>query len=300
VQQNGGDAAIEINFIASVVPVDTTPQLQQASSANHGGRAFSFSHQQDSYYATPVTVLRPSNHAAAAREAVVRPLREAINALASAFPAKGGSRNSNRGGWQLPHRTLLQMTGRYPGVRVAEDLIRAAIEAHVLAMLNASSSAATSAASTQATSAADHLFGGGSGGGEIRVKIDSSWANINGPGHWNAPHVHLADDLTADLSGALYVKCGDLNGRCTLGLIDARVGFASGFGGSSGSGSNSSTKLLDQLEAGDCVIFPSWLEHYVPPSRQPQAVGPRISVSFNAAVRFLSDGSATTWQVRFE
>ena len=39
------------------------------------------------------------------------------------------------------------------------------------------------------------------------VEIDSSWANVNyGSDHWNVPHVHISDELTADLSGALCVQ----------------------------------------------------------------------------------------------
>ena len=40
------------------------------------------------------------------------------------------------------------------------------------------------------------------------MKIGSSWANVNyASDHWNLPHVHISEELTSDLSGALYVHC---------------------------------------------------------------------------------------------
>ena len=39
------------------------------------------------------------------------------------------------------------------------------------------------------------------------MKIGSSWANVNyASDHWNLPHVHISEELTSDLSGALYVQ----------------------------------------------------------------------------------------------
>eukprot|EP01051_Picozoa_sp_SAG22_P011189 SAG22_NODE_1057_length_5776_cov_5.548529_2_plen_115_part_00 len=89
---------------------------------------------------------------------------------------------------------------------------------------------------------------------------------------------------------------------CSLGLNDPRIG-----GGSR-------AEVLSNLADGDVVIFPSWLEHFVPPSLQPAAT-PRVTVSFNAAVLLLRKGNGVEkspgggsddssreqlWRVRFE
>ena len=47
------------------------------------------------------------------------------------------------------------------------------------------------------------------------------------------------------------------------------------------------------------VIFPSWLEHFVPPSKQPVSV-PRITVSFNAVVWLRPRAGRSKWEIRFE
>jgi hypothetical protein len=51
-----------------------------------------------------------------------------------------------------------------------------------------------------------------------------------------------------------------------------------------------------QLEVGDVVVWPSWLEHYVNPSHRAEA---RVSVSFNARVQRLQPGGSPPWHVRF-
>ena len=67
----------------------------------------------------------------------------------------------------------------------------------------------------------------------------------------NAPHIHLATDLTADLSGALYVNC-DPTMPCRIGISDPRIGAASSWPAAVGS-----TEVL-QLSTAD-VRSSLWL-----------------------------------------
>lgn len=100
-----------------------------------------------------------------------------------------------------------------------------------------------------------------------RFKIDSLWINVNPPGAFNMAHIH-----GCELSGAFYVSVPQNSGRFVA--IDPRQRV-----------SMSTHRIREQNfpvqpTEGTCIIFPSWLEHYVEPNRSNE---PRISVSFNLA-----------------
>lgn len=153
-------------------------------------------------WSTPFTRLSPSRGKRKQRAKIVAPLQQTILEMVSQFPS---GRNSNRGGWQLPQRTLLEAADHgYPGVEWAQNLIRTAIEAHLLELL----AKCRSHVHVASSGVSNGNTGPRKRGGVAVVKIGSSWANVNyASDHWNLPHVHISEELTSDLSGALYVHC---------------------------------------------------------------------------------------------
>jgi uncharacterized protein (TIGR02466 family) len=98
-----------------------------------------------------------------------------------------------------------------------------------------------------------------------RFKIDSLWVNVTPPGGFNMAHIH-----GCELSGAFYISVPENSGRFVA--IDPRQRV-----------SMSTRRIRDQNfpvqpTEGTCIIFPSWLEHYVEPNC---SFSNRISISFN-------------------
>jgi hypothetical protein len=97
--------------------------------------------------------------------------------------------------------------------------------------------------------------------------------------------------------GVLYVNCP--GGKCSLVLRDPRVAkVAVGIGAADTAlgPAGSTGEWTMQLEVGDVVVWPSWLEHYVDPSRRAEA---RVSISFNARVRRVQPGGLPRWRLQF-
>jgi uncharacterized protein (TIGR02466 family) len=93
--------------------------------------------------------------------------------------------------------------------------------------------------------------------------IQSMWANINYTNNFNAHHTH-----EGWISGVFYLQVPPNSGRLVLTNPNIRS-------------YNSPVKQKDfpiTPEPLACILFPSWLEHYVEPN---QAEMPRISISFN-------------------
>ena len=104
--------------------------------------------------------------------------------------------------------------------------------------------------------------------GSAPFSVESMWVNINSPGAFNMAHIH-----GAELSGVFYVDVplpASDSGR--LVLVDPRQRV------------NMSEKRVRGLNLpidpapGACILFPSWLEHYVEPNKTNST---RISISFN-------------------
>ena len=104
--------------------------------------------------------------------------------------------------------------------------------------------------------------------GNQPFEVESMWININYPGAFNMNHVH-----GAELSGVFYVDVpqpASKSGRIVM--VDPRPRV------------NMSEKRIRVLNypidpaPGACILFPSWLEHYVEPNKTDQT---RISISFN-------------------
>ncbi|MHA3770282.1 TIGR02466 family protein [Verrucomicrobiota bacterium sgz303538] len=119
--------------------------------------------------------------------------------------------------------------------------------------------------------------------GEIQLSL-TGWTVINRRGDYNAPHNHAANLL----SGAFYITVPPEMRGGEIVFQDPRLNLNA-----------HETSAMRQLgikplwmstqvnvapAAGDILVFPSWLMHYVEPfqSDDPEAV--RIVVSFNATV----------------
>ena len=100
------------------------------------------------------------------------------------------------------------------------------------------------------------------------------WANINGPGNYNRPHLHP----NSLFSGVYWVKTPKNTGN--LMLYDPRPGIQMTMP------NRKDGKLPPEYwrevhyepKAGRCIMFPSWLWHEVKPNKSNDT---RISVSFN-------------------
>ena len=100
------------------------------------------------------------------------------------------------------------------------------------------------------------------------------WANINGPGNFNRPHLHP----NALFSGVYWIKAPEKSGN--LMVYDPRPGAHTIMP------NRKEGKLPSQLWrevhykpiAGRCIMFPAWLWHEV---RSNESNDTRISVSFN-------------------
>ena len=100
------------------------------------------------------------------------------------------------------------------------------------------------------------------------------WANINGPGNYNRPHLHP----NSLFSGVYWVKTPKNSGN--LMLYDTRPGIQMTMP------NRKDGKLPPEYcrevhyepKAGRCIMFPSWLWHEVQSNRSNDT---RISVSFN-------------------
>ena len=119
----------------------------------------------------------------------------------------------------------------------------------------------------------------------------TGWANANRRGHSNDLHDHADQDWA--LSGVLYLDSGkDRNCRLTL-----RNPWPAVAGSPHADGNEREARhvLAAPSVAGQVVVFPSWVEHWVPPHCGPRQ---RLSVAFNAAALLPSrrwpDGERST------
>jgi uncharacterized protein (TIGR02466 family) len=162
---------------------------------------------------------------------------------------------SNRGGWQSPD--LLTDFARDAKCRQVLDELEALIRRFV-----------------EAYKGVDRPEGGVSA--PFDLEIGNLWANLNGPGDWNAGHHHPG----AHISGVFYAQapedCGELVVRPPYTFLDVVLDVV--------------TQPSVQPEAGMVLLFPSDVYHYMEPNR---GTGTRISYAFNARYRPRSLGGRT-------
>ena len=165
-----------------------------------------------------------------------------------------GEERSNRGGWHSQGNLFAEEFRQFPALREA---ITRALFAYV-----------------------GEVFGYS---GEIALSL-TGWAVINHPGDCNVIHNHAANLL----SGALYIAVpADMSGGAIV-FQDPRLNLNA-----------HETPEMRRLalrppwaepiidvtpNAGEILIFPSWLNHYVEPFTSAAPDAARIVVSFNASV----------------
>jgi len=117
---------------------------------------------------------------------------------------------------------------------------------------------------------------------EFKLKVANLWANVNGAGSINFPHIHPGSVL----SGVYYVTLPENSG--SLRLINPNLfNFVSlaFLGGletfTEGPCVFTTEHTLHKSKPGGLLIFPSHLSHYVLPNLSKQK---RISISFNTTV----------------
>jgi len=98
------------------------------------------------------------------------------------------------------------------------------------------------------------------------VEVKEMWANVNGPYCYNGAHTH-----SGILSGVFYLKTPPNSGK--LVLINPAVR-------SDGHFLRASNYPITPEKLA-CIMFPSWLEHYVESNLSNDI---RISISFNVGV----------------
>ena len=109
--------------------------------------------------------------------------------------------------------------------------------------------------------------------GRSRSRLVAMWANVNPRGAHHVVHTH-GDSLWA---GVYYAQCPP--GSPGLVLMDPRAGV--GYGPARphfARGGEERDRIIIPAEPGKLVMFPGWVNHYVPPHDHDE---PRIAVSFN-------------------
>ena len=108
----------------------------------------------------------------------------------------------------------------------------------------------------------------------MKPACGNMWANINGPGNFNRPHIHP----NSLFSGVYYVTAPKNSGNFMI--YDPRPGVQMTM--PNRKEGKLSTELWREVhyepKAGRCIMFPSWLWHEVKPNKSNDT---RISVSFN-------------------
>ena len=111
--------------------------------------------------------------------------------------------------------------------------------------------------------------------GTLEVEIHAAWAGVNNFGDSNNVHVH-PDSV---VSGAYYVSEG--GAKTDIFHIDPRTRC-------------SGDVIQTRTSAGTIVVFPSWMEHYVPAHTGRE---PRIIVAFNTRVRHVANDQKLSWKI---
>lgn len=107
---------------------------------------------------------------------------------------------------------------------------------------------------------------------EQSFEITGCWANVNPPGAPHGIHTH-PNNL---LSGVYYVRAG--GGAERIDFYDPRPQTRIIAPRRTEGNLANSTQTNVDVAAGRLIVFPSWLEHAVPPN---QSGRDRISISFN-------------------
>jgi uncharacterized protein (TIGR02466 family) len=106
-----------------------------------------------------------------------------------------------------------------------------------------------------------------------RLKLDNVWVNVLEPGGSHTGHIHPH----CVLSGAYYVRVPD--GASSLKFEDPRLSMMMAAPAPREDADEHRQRFVYVApQAGDVLLWESWLRHEVPPNRASSA---RVSVSFN-------------------
>ena len=168
--------------------------------------------------------------------------------------ASPGESKSNRGGWHSSGNLLAPEHRQFPAMRdaIAKALFQYIAEAF-----------------------------GHDGGAQLSIV---GWAIVNRAGDHNVPHNHAASLF----SGALYLSVPDGMRGGAINFQDPRLNLnaheTEGMRRLKIKPPWMSTSLSMQPSAGEIIIFPAWLNHWVEPFQCDQPDALRIVVSFNGTV----------------
>jgi len=110
---------------------------------------------------------------------------------------------------------------------------------------------------------------------DFDIVMDSCWANIAGPGGWNAPHNHYPSQW----SGVFYIQVEGSLDPSSPDDKSGKVDFLNPIPISGGFGLPSSVTYTPR--DGQMLLFPALLQHMVHPNTQPTR---RYSMAFNLNV----------------
>lgn len=102
----------------------------------------------------------------------------------------------------------------------------------------------------------------------IRIEINELWANINPKGAFNMPHEHAGANNF--FSFVYYAKVDKNNGNIAFKSANPANKFFN-LPKKQDTELNANDVIID-VAVGDCIIFPSWLEHYTYPNQSEERI----------------------------
>jgi len=106
-----------------------------------------------------------------------------------------------------------------------------------------------------------------------QLRFHNCWYNVNGLGSFNRPHVHPQ----AVVSGVYYISIPKNSG--SIVFINNDLNYLNDFYGSVNNYNEyNSANWMIEPEENKCILFPSYLTHYVEPNLNKKE---RIGISFN-------------------
>lgn len=174
--------------------------------------------------------------------------------LLSLRAAELGESKANRGGWHSSGNLFAPEHRQFPAMR---DAITRALFQYI-----------------------SEVFGYR---GEIQLAL-AGWTVINRAGDYNVPHNHAANLL----SGALYLSVPEGMKGGMINFQDPRLNLnaheTEGMRRLKVKPPWMSTRFSVQPSAGEIIVFPAWLNHWVEPFQCDQSDALRIVISFNSMV----------------
>tara|TARA_Y100000385_G_C12979975_1_gene587973 strand:- start:83 stop:682 length:600 start_codon:yes stop_codon:yes gene_type:complete len=115
-------------------------------------------------------------------------------------------------------------------------------------------------------------------GQNIDLKLDNYWYNVNQNGSYHIPHNHVTLKNSVIMSGVFYIQTTSNSGNLIFRRNNPLVSLVFDKNNTSNFNEYNSTTWMIEPVNNYCVLFPSYLEHYVEPNNSNEN---RISMSFN-------------------